>query len=63
MCIRNFPTHYKGAHENSQGLHFLQGTYPCEIMLSLLSELSCLFVVGRELQVGLWNFFVLVFST
>lgn len=41
----------------------MQGTYPCEMMLSRLSVLSCLFVVGRELQVGLWNFFVLVFST
>lgn len=46
-----------------QGLHFLHGTYPWEMMLSRLSVLSCLFVVGREWQVGLWNFFVLTFST
>lgn len=59
FCDRQDPHHsHGGQHDrrkgrHSHGLHFLHGTYPCAMILSLLSLLSCLFVVGRELQEGL----------
>ena len=48
-----------------QGLQFLQGTYPCDIISSLVPVYSCLcvtFICFTLLQSGKWNFMVLVFN-